>query len=101
MKKDQVKMSLGKGLILSIVLVLMAFFPHQMEAHCDSYDGPVIQDAYKALKTEDVTPVLKWIEVKYEKEITRSEERRVGKECRYRGSAYHEKKQKTRRDRVA
>lgn len=70
MKKDQVKRSLGKSLILSIVLVLMAFFPHQMEAHCDSYDGPVIQDAYKALKSEDVTPVLKWIEVKYEKEIT-------------------------------
>lgn len=31
------------------------------EAHCDTLDGPVIQDARKALVAKDVTPVLKWV----------------------------------------
>lgn len=38
-------------------------------AHCDSYDGPVIKDALKALKENNVELVLKWVEPKYEKEI--------------------------------
>ena len=39
-------------------------------AHCDSYDGPVIKDALKALQQKKVELVLKWVEPKYEKEIT-------------------------------
>ena len=39
-------------------------------AHCDSYDGPVILDAQKALKQENVSYVMKWVESKNEKEIT-------------------------------
>ena len=38
-------------------------------AHCDTLDGPVIQDARKALETKDVTPVLKWVKEKDEKAI--------------------------------
>lgn len=38
-------------------------------AHCDSYDGPVIQDAYKALELENVAYVLKWISADQEAEI--------------------------------
>lgn len=38
-------------------------------AHCDSYDGPVIQDAYKALDAEDVSYVFKWISEDQEEEI--------------------------------
>jgi hypothetical protein len=30
-------------------------------AHCDSMDGPVIKDAQRALESDDVTPVLKWV----------------------------------------
>ena len=30
-------------------------------AHCDSLDGPVIQEARTALSRGDVTPVLKWV----------------------------------------
>jgi hypothetical protein len=30
-------------------------------AHCDSMDGPVVQDAQEALAQKDVTPVLKWV----------------------------------------
>ena len=38
-------------------------------AHCDSYDGPVIKDALKALDQNNVELVLKWIEPQQEKEI--------------------------------
>lgn len=39
-------------------------------AHCDSYDGPVIKDALKALDQNNVELVLKWIEPQQEKQIT-------------------------------
>lgn len=39
-------------------------------AHCDSYDGPVIKDAEKALETNNVNLVLKWVTKEQEKEIT-------------------------------
>ena len=38
-------------------------------AHCDTLDGPVIQDARKALEAKEVTPVLKWVKQKDEKGI--------------------------------
>ena len=38
-------------------------------AHCDSYDGPVIKDALKALDQNNVQLVLKWIEPQQEKEV--------------------------------
>ncbi|MRR58475.1 MAG: hypothetical protein EG824_09730 [Deltaproteobacteria bacterium] len=38
-------------------------------AHCDTLDGPVVQDARMALESKDVTPVLKWVEEKDEKVI--------------------------------
>ncbi|MCM4167794.1 hypothetical protein KCTC52924_01401 [Arenibacter antarcticus] len=38
-------------------------------AHCDSYDGPVIKDALKALDQNNVQLVLKWIEPQQEKDI--------------------------------
>lgn len=39
-------------------------------AHCDTLDGPVVQDARKALADKDVTPVLKWVQAKDEKSVT-------------------------------
>lgn len=39
-------------------------------AHCDSYDGPVIKDAFKAIHIGKVEPVLKWIGEEYEAEIS-------------------------------
>ena len=38
-------------------------------AHCDTLDGPVIQDARIALEKGDVTPVLKWVKKGVEPEI--------------------------------
>ena len=59
-----------KARIFAILAAIM--FPGisgALYAHCDSYDGPVIRDALKALETNNVSLVLKWIEQKDEKEI--------------------------------
>ena len=58
-------------IILSIVFgslfMLLAALP--ASAHCDSYDGPVIKDATRALETNNVNLVLKWITAEQEQEI--------------------------------
>ncbi len=59
-----------RNLVIQLFFLLTFFTGSTAFAHCDSYDGPVIQDAYKALRTEKIAPVLKWIEPKYEKEIS-------------------------------
>ena len=38
-------------------------------AHCDTMDGPVVQDARTALNLKDVTPVLKWVRAADEKAV--------------------------------
>lgn len=54
-------------LIMATLLVLGV---HSIAAaHCDTLDGPVIQDAQKALQAGDVTPVLKWVASKDEKKV--------------------------------
>ena len=56
--------------------VLVIFFmtgatmlSHNVSAHCDSYDGPVIKDAQKALETENPELFLKWINEAQEAEV--------------------------------
>ena len=56
--------TLGIGLVLC--LSTQAF------AHCDTLDGPVIQDARKALSAKDVTPVLKWVSPHDEQAVKKS-----------------------------
>lgn len=56
-----------KTWLLSLAFIGFGIF--QSFAHCDSYDGPVIQDALVALKENKVELVLKWVEPKHEKEI--------------------------------
>jgi hypothetical protein len=34
--------------------------------HCDSLAGPVVQDARKALESNDIRPVLKWVSAEHE-----------------------------------
>jgi hypothetical protein len=58
---------------LAAMLFLASFFfvfTNTASAHCDSYDGPVIKDAEKALETNNVNLVLKWVTTEQEKEIT-------------------------------
>ncbi len=50
-------------------VLLFWILPQQTFAHCDSYDGPVVKDAFLALEKMDVSPVLKWIEPQHEEEI--------------------------------
>ncbi len=52
-----------------LLFVLTVFMGTPAFAHCDSYDGPVISDAVKALETNNVNLVLKWITTEQEKEI--------------------------------
>lgn len=53
-----------------LILLLTAGAGTSAQAHCDSYDGPVIKDAQKALETNNVKLVLKWVGESQEKEIT-------------------------------
>lgn len=41
--------------------------PDYVAAHCDTLDGPVIQDARKAIAAQDITPILKWVKPQDEK----------------------------------
>lgn len=61
--------STGQRLILILSLIIFMGIPQFASAHCDSYDGPVIKDALRALDQNKVELVLKWIEPKYEKMI--------------------------------
>ena len=38
-------------------------------AHCDTLDGPVIQDARKAIAAKDITPIFKWVKPQEEKTV--------------------------------
>ena len=62
--------SLKKFIYISGFFMFLFSLPQLSFAHCDSYDGPVIKDALNALKQNKVELVLKWVEPKYEKEIT-------------------------------
>lgn len=52
-----------------LLFMLTLFAGTPASAHCDSYDGPVIKDATKALETNNANLVLKWITPEQEKEI--------------------------------
>lgn len=43
--------------------------PDHAWAHCDSLEGPVVEDARLALEKGDPTPVLKWVSEQHEGEI--------------------------------
>lgn len=64
-----IKRSVSRAVFLMIAMLLVFTIPSY--AHCDSYDGPVIQDAMKALEQEDVSFVMKWVAADHEAEISR------------------------------
>lgn len=53
----------------TLVAAALLLAPAGAKAHCDTLDGPVVQDARKALETKDVTPALKWVQKKDEKAV--------------------------------
>ena len=52
-----------------LVIALALLTAPRAAAHCDSLDGPVVEDARIALKKGHVTPVLKWVSKDSEKEV--------------------------------
>jgi hypothetical protein len=70
MKKKSVwvRMFLVAAIATALTLGIYSF----AAAHCDTLDGPVIQDARKALDAKDVTPILKWVKQKDEKAVRTS-----------------------------
>lgn len=68
--KNSTKKFSQRVVVLLSVILLSFVAPQIASAHCDSYDGPVIKDALKALEQNNVELVLKWVEPKYEKIIT-------------------------------
>jgi len=55
--------------VFFLFLVLFLCLSVEAYAHCDTLDGPVVQTARLALEKNDITPILKWVQVKDEKEI--------------------------------
>lgn len=54
---------------ISAIVALFLATPNHAAAHCDTLDGPVIQDARKAIEAKDITPILKWVKPKDEKSV--------------------------------
>lgn len=73
LKEESVKWKQpGRGMLTVLIMVFTVFnlfLAKHASAHCDSYDGPVIIDARKALKANNPEPVLKWISEDQEKEV--------------------------------
>lgn len=61
-------MNLTRQLMMSALatLLIVGLTARPAKAHCDRLDGPVVKDAQGALGRGDVTPTLKWIDVKQE-----------------------------------
>lgn len=55
--------------VFSAFLTVLLCLPLLAYAHCDTLDGPVVQTARESLEKSDIPPVLKWVQVKDEKEI--------------------------------
>jgi uncharacterized protein DUF6448 len=59
--------------LVVVMLVAFALAPtHEARAHCDTLNGPVVSAARIALRTNDVTPVLKWVRESEEPEVRRA-----------------------------
>ena len=55
--------------ILSLIAILSLISIQPASAHCDSFDGPALIDAEKALETNNVDLTLKWINADMEDEV--------------------------------
>lgn len=59
----------GRLLIIVVAAAMSLCLTSLAAAHCDTLDGPVVQDARKALAGKDVTPALKWVRPRDEKSV--------------------------------
>jgi hypothetical protein len=61
--------SLKEMTVLFTMCIGLCFIPNISGAHCDTLEGPVVTVAKVTLEKGDVTPILKWIRAKDEKEV--------------------------------
>lgn len=65
-----------KAMVAAAALSVAALAaPAPAAAHCDSMDGPVVEDAREALRAGNITPVLIWVRRQDEPEIREAFER--------------------------
>ena len=57
------------ALLLSLIAFLSGVNIQSASAHCDSFDGPALKDAVKALETNNPELIKKWISVEQEPEV--------------------------------
>jgi len=62
----------GKGMAMLLVFGAMLLLPQGVFAHCDSLDGPVVNDARAALEKGEVAPVLKWVKAEHEETVRKA-----------------------------
>lgn len=67
--KDMKIHGLKTTIVVVLTSIIFIFGSLTASAHCDSYDGPVIKDAVKALENNNVDLVLKWVTAEQEGEI--------------------------------
>ena len=64
--------------LFSVLPIMLFLFtvnlikPININAHCDTLDGPVVIEAKKALENGDITPLLKWISANDEQIIRKA-----------------------------
>ncbi len=56
-------------LLIIAAIAVFAISATNLNAHCDTWDGPVIKDGQKALETGQINPVMKWIHEEQEAEL--------------------------------
>jgi hypothetical protein len=59
----------AKVLFAVVLLITAVFLAKNLNAHCDTLDGPVVRDAKRALQEGEVKRVLKWVGEKDEQQI--------------------------------
>ncbi|GEQ23179.1 MAG: hypothetical protein PWP67_2915 [Clostridium butyricum] len=55
---------------LLVALTLVVALPTMASAHCDTMDGPTVADGKKAIESNNINYVLKWVTPENEKEIS-------------------------------
>jgi hypothetical protein len=69
-RKENIMQALRfRNCVALVVLAIVSLASGRSWAHCDSLDGPVVQDARRALENGDPAPVLKWVGKEHEAEI--------------------------------
>ena len=75
--------------LLTFIAIFLAT-PDHAAAHCDTLDGPVIQDARLAIKAKDIAPVLKWVKPQDEKAVKAAFQKVLADRARNPEAAEHE-----------